>query len=981
MPTTKQVLRLQSDQTLEDGQLADQVRLKDLTATNSLIFTWSEPTADRDIEFKDPGANDAVVYEDLAQPLNNKSLGTPVITDFSSAQHDHSNAAGGGTVAHADIGSPTAGDDHTQYALLAGRAGGQTVIGGSASGEDLSLQSTSHVTRGNIVAIDDIEMGSGKEITGLPAVPSGATAAASKAYVDAAVLGGASWKEVLLTSDQLDSVNDGIANAIAFYYVNTASPGDVINLDDGVAPPETYTYVPGPSAPFSPSIGATPLDSMLDLVVRINIDSITWSATMANALQGINPAGNVVLIYRKVPSAVTTDQLTGLFSVPPDAWVVDYGTTSDYQSSVSSPVLPPAPIPPNFGFGRITSALTPNEAHLCRLEDDAYTWNQDAGQWQLSAGGVTLATSGSGGGVIGQATYDSDKGLAVAAGVAEVKVDVSTITFDGGGNLTVAGGAVPVATSGSGGGIEGKLTADEDKGLLITGGPANAIAEVKVDATSIAFNLSGELSATGAPLAPTGNVSVGMLLTRNIPAVTPPTPAFISGDIPVQEYPDAITTGQLFDFVVPADYDSGSIEILASYQMTTAVPATQIVLEMGAKIVKASTGAVDTTTFPLAAAALSVPGTTNLTRDVLRSFPNPGGANYQRGDTLQIYVKRLGANGSDTHTGSWRVAAFAHRYTGQINTRLMEPVVDLFDPVSGVPSPPTSLYSSDIPVIVYSDTVNQAAAARFVVPDNWDGTSDAYLQLQYALDSAASGTVRINTAGSILDVSGGSVVAISSTDFDRAVTADTNPHRTEIVRSISGSSLSAGSVVQVEITRDTGVGGNAAAGFQVINATLAFGVAPVSGVSTITELYLQDPVYGNLSGTVFADSVYPVFSGDFEQFYKMRSTAAAGVVHVAFAGRLATTQSTIDEVSVFVEGVDTGTVQYEIKIYAEGSGATPVYSSGAATPPASATQVAVQGSSLSAQPTGNKKFFVVVEATAMENGESVSISKPFVSLA
>jgi hypothetical protein len=42
-------------------------------------------------------------------------------------------------------------DDHTQYALLLGRSGGQTLIGGTASGEDLLLQSTSHATRGSVI--------------------------------------------------------------------------------------------------------------------------------------------------------------------------------------------------------------------------------------------------------------------------------------------------------------------------------------------------------------------------------------------------------------------------------------------------------------------------------------------------------------------------------------------------------------------------------------------------------------------------------------------------------------------------------------------------------------------------------------------------------------------------------------------------------------------------------------------------------------
>ncbi len=42
-------------------------------------------------------------------------------------------------------------DDHAQYALLAGRAGGQVLVGGSGSGDDLTLQSTAHATKGKII--------------------------------------------------------------------------------------------------------------------------------------------------------------------------------------------------------------------------------------------------------------------------------------------------------------------------------------------------------------------------------------------------------------------------------------------------------------------------------------------------------------------------------------------------------------------------------------------------------------------------------------------------------------------------------------------------------------------------------------------------------------------------------------------------------------------------------------------------------------
>lgn len=41
-------------------------------------------------------------------------------------------------------------DDHSIYALLLGRSGGQVLIGGTASGDDLTLNSTSNATKGSI---------------------------------------------------------------------------------------------------------------------------------------------------------------------------------------------------------------------------------------------------------------------------------------------------------------------------------------------------------------------------------------------------------------------------------------------------------------------------------------------------------------------------------------------------------------------------------------------------------------------------------------------------------------------------------------------------------------------------------------------------------------------------------------------------------------------------------------------------------------
>lgn len=49
-------------------------------------------------------------------------------------------------------------DDHSQYAKLGGRAGGQTMKGGTGASENLILQSTSHATRGYVKCEDSFEI-------------------------------------------------------------------------------------------------------------------------------------------------------------------------------------------------------------------------------------------------------------------------------------------------------------------------------------------------------------------------------------------------------------------------------------------------------------------------------------------------------------------------------------------------------------------------------------------------------------------------------------------------------------------------------------------------------------------------------------------------------------------------------------------------------------------------------------------------------
>ena len=87
---------------------------------------------------------------------NGVTLITPTIADYSNATHAHSAASSGGTIDHGATTGRT-DDDHSIYALLAGRSGGQLFKGGTGSGDDATFQSTDHATRGDLKMVDNVE--------------------------------------------------------------------------------------------------------------------------------------------------------------------------------------------------------------------------------------------------------------------------------------------------------------------------------------------------------------------------------------------------------------------------------------------------------------------------------------------------------------------------------------------------------------------------------------------------------------------------------------------------------------------------------------------------------------------------------------------------------------------------------------------------------------------------------------------------------
>ncbi len=127
--------------------------------TTSAIF---RPTADGTLDlgaiasrwnkvFLDNAISDGTNEITVANLLTFRAVGTPDVghTLF----WDGSKWVASAPDTEIDHGAITGlgDDDHTQYALLLGRSGGQSFIGGTGSGDDLTLTSTSHGTKGDII--------------------------------------------------------------------------------------------------------------------------------------------------------------------------------------------------------------------------------------------------------------------------------------------------------------------------------------------------------------------------------------------------------------------------------------------------------------------------------------------------------------------------------------------------------------------------------------------------------------------------------------------------------------------------------------------------------------------------------------------------------------------------------------------------------------------------------------------------------------
>lgn len=596
----------------------------------------------------------------------------------------------------------------------------------------------------------------------------------------------------------------------------------------------------------------------------------------------------------------------------------------------------------------------------------------------VTAGAPPTATSGPGGGTEGTVTADSLLGLDITAGVLAVKVDGSTITFDGVGQL-VASAAIPDATAGSGGGTKGKITADTDRGLDIVSG----VLEVKVDGVSVGINLAGELETlSGGPVTgPVGTVSVQPQFVEKIVSVTEPNNGFTGGgDISTLDFPPSVVTGVRFSLGVPEDYFSGPLVIQVVQQMSGADLAGSVEVTTQAKIVDVSAGIIDSVSYPQTQATHVVPTTTDIERRTILTIAD---GDFFRGDNIQVLIKRLGNDPGDLNTADWRVLSINYSYTAIVNGRVATVSSKFFENAAGeTATTPNTISAGDITVEDFPTGVDTGLKFEFSVPDHWDELSDCDVRLTYVMSADdAAGVVRLETRAKIARITGGTIdtVAPATFDFTPGAGAATVPKTTTVVVSIPASALSRGDAVTLILARrGSDVADTHTGDFQLICAMTTFGTVSTIGVSAVTiqEEYLNQGTFGNVVGagingdTDFLDLV------DVETYDRMESTVGAGSIDIAYQGRLGSLSSTIKRISTFIRG--TAGATYTVVVRAEGVGV--VYSNGPLAVPLGATEILITDLDLSGQPLANKRFAVIFQVAFSGAGQNTLVSRPFVRL-
>jgi hypothetical protein len=346
--------------------------------------------------------------------------------------------------------------------------------------------------------------------------------------------------------------------------------------------------------------------------------------------------------------------------------------------------------------------------------------------------------------------------------------------------------------------------------------------------------VDGQIPGTGGGGgATTGPVSWQTPFTLDIVAVTAPTEG-AKGTFATLDHPDGSTTGQRFEFAVPADYASGSLVLNAVFAMSTAV-ASDIRVETEAHIAKLSTGTIDTGSYPAVPATVTPLATTAIDEQVLKTIVAGG---FAVGDVVQFFVSRLGADGADTHTGVWQVLAYTVTYTATLGEREITQVATFFQDTDE-PAPGPGL-KGEFDVLDFSPGTDQEQKFQAYVPLNWDGVNDLTLRLTYAMATAVAANAVISTEAEVGEIVSGSLTALGVVDFTLPGPSTTDITRSTILRSIPAASLSAGDQLSIKVKRKGTDGADTHTGaLQLMSAELTTGAISASSSTLTIPVYAQ----------------------------------------------------------------------------------------------------------------------------------------------